>query len=48
VRIPQIEMGEAAVRLAIDLQKGNRVEPRRLPVEIIVRTSTRKVATGSK
>jgi DNA-binding LacI/PurR family transcriptional regulator len=42
VRIPQTEMGEAAVRLAIDLQKRNPVEPRQLPVEIIVRSSTAK------
>src|SRR5277367_3377226 len=42
VRVPQTEMGEAAVRLALDLQKGNPVQPRQLPVEIIVRSSTRK------
>ncbi|MCE0524087.1 MAG: LacI family transcriptional regulator [Methylacidiphilales bacterium] len=42
VRIPQVEMGEAAVRLAIDLQKGGSAEPRQLPVEIIVRESTKK------
>jgi DNA-binding LacI/PurR family transcriptional regulator len=35
-------MGEAAVRLAIDLQKGNPAQPRQLPVEIIVRSSTAK------
>ncbi len=44
VRVPQMEMGETALRLALDLQKGNPVEPRQLPVEIIVRSSTRKVA----
>jgi DNA-binding LacI/PurR family transcriptional regulator len=44
VRIPQTAMGEAAVRLAMDLQKGNAVEPRQLPVEIIVRSSTAKKA----
>jgi DNA-binding LacI/PurR family transcriptional regulator len=41
VRIPQTEMGETAVRLAIEMQKGARVQPRRLPVEIIVRMSTK-------
>lgn len=44
VRVPQIEMGEAAVRLALDLQKGEAVQPRQLPVEIIVRSSTAKYA----
>ena len=43
VRVPQMEMGETAVRLAIDLQKDIAVEPRQLPVEITVRSSTRKV-----
>jgi DNA-binding LacI/PurR family transcriptional regulator len=42
VRVPQTEMGETAVRLALDLQKGKAVQPRSLPVEIIVRESTRK------
>src|SRR5471032_72216 len=40
VRVPQTEMGETAVRLALDLQKGHAVQPRQLPVEIIVRSST--------
>ena len=40
VRIPQQEMGEAAVRVAMELQKGATVAPRQLPVEIIVRSST--------
>jgi DNA-binding LacI/PurR family transcriptional regulator len=40
IRVPQMEIGEAAVRLAIDLQKGATVQPRQLPVEIIVRSST--------
>jgi LacI family transcriptional regulator len=44
VRVPQMEMGETAVRLALDLQKGKTVQPRQLPVEIIVRASTRKLA----
>jgi LacI family transcriptional regulator len=44
MRIPQTEMGETAVRLAIELGKGNPVEPRQLPVEIIVRGSTAKRA----
>jgi LacI family transcriptional regulator len=43
VRIPQIEMGQTAVRLALDLQKGDAVASRQLPVEIIVRASTRKL-----
>lgn len=42
VRVPQVEMGEMAVRLALDLQKGNPVQPRLLPVEITVRSSTAK------
>jgi LacI family transcriptional regulator len=44
VRVPQMEMGETALRLALDLQKGERVQPRQLPVEIIVRSSTAKPA----
>jgi LacI family transcriptional regulator len=40
VRVPLVEMGEAALRLAVDLQTGRKVEPRVLPVEIIVRAST--------
>jgi LacI family transcriptional regulator len=44
VRVPQMEMGEAALRLALELQKGEAVAPRTLPVEIIVRASTAKVA----
>jgi DNA-binding LacI/PurR family transcriptional regulator len=42
VRVPQTEMGETAVRLALELQKGHAAEPRTLPVEIIVRASTVK------
>ncbi len=42
IRIPQTEMGETSVRLALELQKGSPVQPRQLPVEIIVRASTRK------
>jgi DNA-binding LacI/PurR family transcriptional regulator len=42
VRVPQTEMGETALRLALDLQKGKTVQPRTLPVEIIVRESTAK------
>jgi len=44
VRVPQMEMGETALRMALDLQKGETVEPRQLPVEIIVRSSTAKYA----
>ena len=44
MRVPQVEMGEAALRLALELQKGAAVEPRILPVEIIVRASTAKPA----
>jgi LacI family transcriptional regulator len=40
LRVPQVEMGEAALRLAFELQKGATVAPRVLPVEIIVRAST--------
>jgi LacI family transcriptional regulator len=42
IRMPQVEMGEAALRLALELQKGAAVAPRVLPVEIIVRGSTAK------
>ena len=44
VRVPQTEMGEMAVRLALDLQKGKPVQPRQMPVEITVRSSTKKKA----
>jgi DNA-binding LacI/PurR family transcriptional regulator len=40
VRVPQVEMGETALRLARELQAGEAAEPRELPVEIIVRAST--------
>ena len=43
VRVPQVEMGEAALRLAFELQKGEAVPPRVFPVEIIVRASTAKL-----
>ena len=43
VRVPKAEMGAAALRLALDLQAGKPVEPRSLPVEIIVRGSTRAI-----
>jgi LacI family transcriptional regulator len=42
VRVAQAEMGEKAVRLALEMQRGKTVEPRVLPVEIIVRESTKK------
>ena len=44
LRVPQTTMGETAVRLAMDMQKGEKVEPRKLPVEITVRGSTKKKA----
>jgi LacI family transcriptional regulator len=40
IRVPQVEMGETALRLARELQAGETAEPRELPVEIIVRGST--------
>jgi DNA-binding LacI/PurR family transcriptional regulator len=43
VRVSQVELGERAVRLAIDMQNGKAVQPRILPVEIIVRQSTAKL-----
>jgi LacI family transcriptional regulator len=46
IRVPQVEMGGAALRLALELEKNETVEARTLPVELIVRSSTRKVATG--
>ena len=42
VRVPQAEMGETALRMALDLQKGNPVQPRLLPVDLVQRTSTIK------
>jgi LacI family transcriptional regulator len=42
VHTPQTEMGETAVRLALDLRRNKTVQPRQLPVELIVRASTRK------
>jgi LacI family transcriptional regulator len=49
IRIPQIAMGETAVRLAMELRKGAPVQPRQLPVEIIVRASTiKKLAKPEK
>lgn len=42
IRVPQMEMGESAVRLAIELQKGTPVQPRQLPIDITVRASTKK------
>jgi LacI family transcriptional regulator len=48
IRVPQTEMGEVAVRLAMELQKGSAVQPRHLPVEIMVRASTRKVQLPEK
>jgi DNA-binding LacI/PurR family transcriptional regulator len=42
IRVPQTEMGEAALRLAFELRKGEAVAPRVLPVEIMVRGSTGK------
>ena len=47
VRVPQMEMGETAVRIAMDMQKGATVEPRQLPVEIIVRASTAKLSAAT-
>ena len=46
VHVAQAEMGEKAVRLALEMQRGKPVEPRVLPVEIIVRESTKKREFG--
>jgi LacI family transcriptional regulator len=43
IRVPQTEMGETAVRLALEMQKGHGVRPRQLPVEIIIRSSTKEL-----
>jgi len=43
IRVPQIEMGETALRLALELRNDATVEPRQLPVDIIVRASTRQL-----
>jgi LacI family transcriptional regulator len=48
IRVPKTEMGEAALRLARDLQADQPVEPRVLPVEIIVRGSTRELEKETK
>ncbi len=42
VQVAQTEMGEKGVRLALEMQRGKAVQPRILPVEIVVRESTRK------
>jgi LacI family transcriptional regulator len=44
IHVPQVEMGETALRLATELQKGATVLPRVMPVEIIIRSSTAKVS----
>ena len=44
IRVPKTEMGEVALRLVRDLQADKPVEPRTLPVEIIVRESTAKLS----
>jgi LacI family transcriptional regulator len=41
IRVPKTEMGEAALRLARELQADKPVEPRTLPVGLSVRASTR-------
>ena len=38
--VPQIEMGTAAVQMALQLCRGDKVRPRQMPVELVVRTST--------
>ena len=49
IRVPQVDMGQAAVRLALELQKNrNSRESRQMPVEITVRASTRKFRGGVK
>jgi LacI family transcriptional regulator len=44
IRIPQIELGTAAVRLLEELIRGAAVDPRELPVELVVRYSTARVS----
>ncbi len=41
IRVPQTEIGETAVRLALEMLKGRTVQPRSLPVEIIPRATTK-------
>jgi len=40
VRQPKMRLGHAAVEMMQKLRRGERVESRRLPAEIIVRAST--------
>jgi DNA-binding LacI/PurR family transcriptional regulator len=43
MRIPQIDMGTTAVHQMKDLLAGRKIEPRELPVELILRHTTAKV-----
>jgi LacI family transcriptional regulator len=43
IRAPKTEMGETGLRLARELQAGTAAEARELPVEIMVRASTRQI-----
>ena len=45
IRVPHVEMGEAALRLAFELLKEAPIAPRVLPVELITRASTSAVAS---
>jgi len=42
VQVAQTEMGERGMRLALEMSRGKPVQPRILPVEILVRESTKK------
>jgi LacI family transcriptional regulator len=48
IRVPQTEIGETAVRLAVEMRKGRAVQPRTLPVEIITRASTKPPTRARK
>jgi LacI family transcriptional regulator len=49
LRIPHTDMGSAAVHQLINLCEGKKVQPRQLPVELIIRTSTAlRTATKTK
>jgi LacI family transcriptional regulator len=43
VRVPMTELGQQGARLVFDLLAGRRVRSKRLPVEIVERSSTRRI-----
>jgi DNA-binding LacI/PurR family transcriptional regulator len=45
IRVPQVDMGSAAVHLLLEIQQGHKVAARELPVELVVRQSTARCRT---